>query len=422
MTGVVVCCGLHDAPFAEQMERELRRRGFQTFPMSDANDGFSSLERADAVIFLLGRDTLDDERVRGELEHARSLRKPMVGILVEDDLGPNDIDRRFGWLWSLLCVQLGPHDSPFQMVDTLAGEGFEWARLNLRLDIEEPPRKYPDLEASEPHEPAYVVPGDPDTDFEAFESHEPCRPSLEPDEDLQAFEDEPAYEPPSASREYVPEWPAPASAEAMARASEQAIATEAGVVDCSVFAPDACAPGTWIFVQAYFHTPKQAPDAVALAQEFDPGTSRRGFAGLQIPISHGCILDVELDMKGARVEEPIQRHAWHGRAEAVQFDVQIAVGQAEGPVRGSVVVRKEGIPIGRVGFRVMVAGKPSTLLPSRQVEDPVRFSSAFISYASPDRDEVLRRVQGIQAAGIAFFQDVLALTRVLGGSRRSTVT
>jgi hypothetical protein len=35
--------------------------------------------------------------------------------------------------------------------------------------------------------------------------------------------------------------------------------------------------------------------------------------------------------------------------------------------------------------------------------------SAFASYASPDRPEVLRRVQGLAAAGVEVFMDVLSL-------------
>jgi hypothetical protein len=204
-------------------------------------------------------------------------------------------------------------------------------------------------------------------------------------------------------------WLPPASSKLMAWATEQTAAPTGDIVDCSVFAPPTCEPGVWIFVQVYFHKPDQAADAAALAEEFDPGTARRGFSGLQLSIPQGCVLDVELDMKGARVEEPIQRLAWRGRAEAVQFDVQIAIHQAECPLRGSVVVRRDGIPIGRVGFRVIVAHKPLALLPSRQAEDPVHFSSAFISYASTDREEVLRRAQVLQAAGITFFQDLLSL-------------
>ena len=38
-----------------------------------------------------------------------------------------------------------------------------------------------------------------------------------------------------------------------------------------------------------------------------------------------------------------------------------------------------------------------------------RYQSAFASYASPDRNEVIKRVQMLRAAGIQCFQDVLDL-------------
>ena len=38
-----------------------------------------------------------------------------------------------------------------------------------------------------------------------------------------------------------------------------------------------------------------------------------------------------------------------------------------------------------------------------------RYNHAFLSYASPDRKEVLKRAQILEAAGVSFFQDTLKL-------------
>jgi len=168
-------------------------------------------------------------------------------------------------------------------------------------------------------------------------------------------------------------------------------------VDCTVFAPAVCGPGVWLLVQAYLHTPVQAADAASLAQEFDPGTSRRGFRG------------IELDMPGLRVQEPAQRLVWRGRAEAVTFDVEVPADHPDRSVRGSLVLRRSGIPVGRVGFRLAIAAGATTSPSTPQVDHGLPFKSVFISYASADRGDVLRGVQVLQAAGIGFFQDVLDL-------------
>ena len=403
MTSIFICCALHDAPFAKRLGDALRQRGFQIVPMdaADAAD-FSAIRRADVVVFLLGHRTLDSGRVRDELQYARWLYKTVIGILVEDDLRSNDIDRRFRWVWTLLWIKMLPQDDlPDDMVYELVEEGFEWAfgavkRLerHTRLDrVEQEPASAPPIEPDE-YEPASAPPIETREDPPAIVIGDVRGSTVG------------ALNPLGIA---LATMSAPASADAMARASEETPATAADMVDCSVFAPDTCEPRTWIFVQAYFHTPKQAADAAALAEEFDPGTTRRGFAGLQLPIHTGCVLDVELDIDGVRVPEPVQRLAWRGRAEAVQFDAQVPADQAAGPLRGAVVVRRDGIPVGRVGFRVMVEHAPKGPVSRRQAENPIRFSSAFISYASPDRDEVLRRVQALQAVGIAFFQDLLSL-------------
>jgi hypothetical protein len=163
-----------------------------------------------------------------------------------------------------------------------------------------------------------------------------------------------------------------------------------------------------VLVQVYLHKPEQAADAAALAQEFDSGTSRRGFRGLEIPLPAGTLVDIELDMPDCDVEQSVQRLVWRARAECVQFDVRLPSPSASPTVRGSALVRRDGVPIGRVGFRIAIGDdEPGSAEP--QGEDPVRFKLAFISYASTDRAEVLARVQGLTAAGVEYFQDLLTL-------------
>jgi hypothetical protein len=182
------------------------------------------------------------------------------------------------------------------------------------------------------------------------------------------------------------------------------------LVDCTVFAPPVVSQEARPLVQVFLHTPAQADDARALAEEFDPAAKRRMFRGLEVPLPFGSVVDVELDMPTFTVDEPVQRLVWRGRAEAVTFATTVPADHPGGAAHGTAIVRLSGVPIGRVGFQLTIV-KDATTGPAVPLEvEPIRFSQAFVSYASADRERVLTRVQGIAATGLQYFQDVLSLS------------
>ena len=81
-------------------------------------------------------------------------------------------------------------------------------------------------------------------------------------------------------------------------------------VDCTVFAPSSAAPGSLLMVQVFLHTPVQAGEAAALPGEFNLGSTRRGFRGLELPLPRATAVEVELSMPAAQVDAPVQRLVW----------------------------------------------------------------------------------------------------------------
>ncbi len=204
----------------------------------------------------------------------------------------------------------------------------------------------------------------------------------------------------------------PSPAQAAAAAAAAAKPGEADAVDCTVFAPPVAAPGFSLLVQVFLHTPGQAHDARVLATEFDAGTERRGFRGLELPLPVGTTVDIGLRLSAGVVDVPSQRLVWRGRPEAVQFTVEVPeVGSAPlaNGLTGTVVVARDGTPVGRVGFRIALVADAKLLPPVLHTNAQRRFERAFVSYATPDRDEVLKRVQVLRAARIECFQDLLDL-------------
>jgi hypothetical protein len=74
-----------------------------------------------------------------------------------------------------------------------------------------------------------------------------------------------------------------------------------------------------------------------------------------------------------------------------------------------VTVCQENVPFGHIKFKLSVSPSGKTEPPAALGDAAHCYRKAFISYASIDRTEVLKRVQLLRPLRIRFFQDVLDL-------------
>ncbi len=111
------------------------------------------------------------------------------------------------------------------------------------------------------------------------------------------------------------------------------------------------------------------------------------------------------------IDEPAQYVIWRGEPAACRFQLKFPPDAAGR--RYSVYVRlKLGeAPVGKVAFKLeaMAAGAKDRPLPAIVGDSARRYEYAFLSYASPDRAEVLKTAQALKAVHIGFFQDLLSL-------------
>ncbi len=181
-------------------------------------------------------------------------------------------------------------------------------------------------------------------------------------------------------------------------------------VTCTVYAPPEARPGDSILVQIHIHTSESAHEADSLACEFDTTSSRRGFASLDTTIVEGAALAFQLTVKRATVEEPVQELVWTGRTDPVQFEVEIPDSLNPCSLIMKIVVSQQNIPTGRILSQLGIVPSDSS---ATTVPEPsgagIRHRIAFVSYASQDRLEVMKRVQMLRAVGIQCFQDVMDL-------------
>jgi hypothetical protein len=180
----------------------------------------------------------------------------------------------------------------------------------------------------------------------------------------------------------------------------------ADVVDLSAFGPTRVEAGAQALVQLFLHRPEDRERAARDATEADPGAGARGRKPLDIELERGARVELVLDGGGLDVDEPRQSLVWRGDPIACQFLVAAPADHDARRVFLKATVVRDGIPVGRLAFALDIGAAEATKLRVLDGE-PKRYRKAFLSYASSDRAEVLKRAQGLKAARIDFFQDVL---------------
>lgn len=184
--------------------------------------------------------------------------------------------------------------------------------------------------------------------------------------------------------------------------------TAGDFLDCSLFAPPSAPPGSEIMLQVFVHYPENQEEARVLAVEHDDMASQRGFTTLEIPFAHGSIITFDLSLNQALVTGSPQHLHWFGSTSYVSFVARIAEA-ASGRLTGKLVVSQNGVPAGRILFQISIVDKKAGLSSALPIGTARNYRKAFISYASPDRSEVLKRTQMLDRLHIDYFQDVLSM-------------
>lgn len=179
-------------------------------------------------------------------------------------------------------------------------------------------------------------------------------------------------------------------------------------VDMAVFGPAAVPPGATFLLQVWAYPPEAEDQVESRALQADADAERRAFHALKTRLAEGETIDVYVEIDGFEIDEPEQSFLWAGRPDARQVAV-IAPDAPLGTTIGRVSVAVGGTPVGTLRFKIDVDGATADDDADSLATAALRYRRGFVSYSSRDRAEVLRRVQGMRAAGIRVFQDVLDL-------------
>ena len=184
---------------------------------------------------------------------------------------------------------------------------------------------------------------------------------------------------------------------------------QSDLVDCSIFAPDTAPAGSSILIQVFLHVRAHAQRAQFAATLMDQSTALKGARTLETEIQRGAKVTVMLDAMGLDIDEPQQTVVWQGEPTFCQFIARIPAASDGRRFFVSARIAVAGALVGCIKFCLAADSGSRSPVTVPQGDSARRYSHAFLSYASADRKEVLKRAQVLEAAGVGYFQDILKL-------------
>ena len=181
------------------------------------------------------------------------------------------------------------------------------------------------------------------------------------------------------------------------------------LVHFSVTSPSTVQPSYSFRVGIWAHLEKQRREviqrAMEAAKEEEISITTQG----PMKVEHGTVLTVRLKLEEFIVEPSEATILWEGEIGNTTFGVRVPKDAKKGRRVGIATIHQDGFQVAIIFFELDV-GRKSTAV--GQIKARVKHHrTAFASYASPDRGEVMKRIQGMQKASpeLDIFVDVDSL-------------
>lgn len=179
----------------------------------------------------------------------------------------------------------------------------------------------------------------------------------------------------------------------------------------SVFAPGEICGGEAFLITLWLYEPRFADAAHASAARSGASEASSTLAVMSLTEHVDIVITVGSPLS---VDAPHARMTWLGGMMPVPFEVRCAPVEAPTRCPAEILVISRDRPLVRLAFEMTLLPASGPGCHREPSELPVRrreIRSAFLSYASEDRSEVMKRAQGIRAGlpHVELFIDVLAL-------------
>jgi hypothetical protein len=179
-------------------------------------------------------------------------------------------------------------------------------------------------------------------------------------------------------------------------------------VEFNAFAPSDVLPKDIFIIDIWAHFRSDYPEVCKRAHEL----SREANLGRKssVAIARGSRLLISLFLEDMIVSDNTDTIEWNGEPANASFAISVPDDCRPGEHVGHAKISLEGILIAKLVFEIHVGPKETSKIADRSVS--LEFPrTAFASYASSDRLDVLKRVQGVLALrpNLDIFMDVLTL-------------
>ncbi len=178
---------------------------------------------------------------------------------------------------------------------------------------------------------------------------------------------------------------------------------------CTAYSPEVVEMDEEFIVAAFVSFPEQKDEVEEAARMIDDELIKKAEKFLNLKVKNGEKISFILHIDGCEIDDPSQTITWQGEVASVEFGVKILPETTSKKLLAKLQISVAGIPAGNIKFRIKINNEESQTSIENAVVEATTYKNAFISYASPDRDEVLRRTQMLSATGISFFQDIMQL-------------
>ncbi len=179
-------------------------------------------------------------------------------------------------------------------------------------------------------------------------------------------------------------------------------------IEFSVFVPRNINPKRSFLLDVWAYLPTDYQFVCSKAKELD----RDSNIGLKtgVPVTSGSILTVTVEIPSFKVLEPTDTIIWQGEPTNASFIVEVPGNLGVSTYPGNAHVLVNGLCIAKIQFLISLFSSSD----QKYIDSSVNQSyvhSAFASYASEDREEVLSRIQGMKkvAPELDIFLDVFSL-------------
>ena len=191
--------------------------------------------------------------------------------------------------------------------------------------------------------------------------------------------------------------------------AREADAGESHPVDCTVFAPENMEKEQRGLLQVFLHAPEDRKTAEAAALKSDRRAEERGYRSLVLDTPIGTLFAFDVEIEDFELKRSTETLLWTGRPQAATFRFVVPKRGKFGEHTGTVFVSKNGTPVGSISFQIGVVRQATQSSPFPAGKDARHYHSCFCSYSTLDRAEMLKREQGLRAAGLETFVDAVNL-------------